>query len=168
MQLPIGRRSGMPSPIAPAPEEALRPVERATTVVLVVDEDPGVRRMLTVLLAGSDHAVDAAADTSQATTLLEERTYDLVIADARVAVSAGERFADYLLRRWPDLRARTVFLTADVRPDTEAWLRALGCPFFFKPFRMGELKAAIGKVLSATGPVSGSAARSAEHGLEPR
>jgi len=168
MRLPIGRRSGMPSPIAPAPEEALRPVGRAATVVLVVDEDPGVRRMLTVLLAGSDHAVDAAADTSQATRFLEERTYDLVIADARVAVSAGERFADYLLRRWPDLRARTVFLTADVRPDTEAWLRALGCPFFFKPFRMGELKAAIGKVLSATGPVSGSAVRSAEHGLEPR
>ena len=120
----------------------------------MVDEDPGVRRMLTVLLTDGNHVVDAAADTSQATTLLETRAYGLIIADARVPVSAGERFADYLLRRWPALRARAVFLTADVRPDTEAWLRALGCPFFFKPFRMGELKAAIGAVLGADAPTS--------------
>jgi two-component system NtrC family sensor kinase len=167
MRLPIGRRAAELSRVSLTSEQLPQPEGETATAVLVVDEDPGVRRMLTVLLAGSNHAVDAAADTSQATGFLEERQYDLVIADARVAVSAGERFADYLLRRWPELRMRTVFLTADVRPDTETWLRALGCPFFFKPFRMGELKAAIGKVLRERAAPSGSAPRPPEHGLEP-
>jgi len=166
MRLPLEGHPETPSRVSTARAEAPGSQVGAPKTVLVVDEDPGVRRMLTVLLTDGNHVVDAAADTSQATTLLETRAYGLIIADARVPVSAGERFADYLLRRWPALRARTVLLTADVRPDTEAWLRALGCPFFIKPFRMGELKAAIGAVLGADAPTSVGATRPAEHGLE--
>jgi len=88
------------------------------------------------------------------------------LSDARVPVSAGERFADLLGREWPHLRDRTIFLTADVRPDTEAWLRGLGCPFFFKPFRVAELKAAIARVLDAGPATSGRASGAAEHRLE--
>jgi PAS domain S-box-containing protein len=166
MRLPLRGRPATGSQTPAAGEEVSAARPSTPNAVLVVDEDPGVRRMLTVLLTDGNHVVDAAADTSHAAALLETRAYDLIIADARVPVSAGERFADYLLRRWPALRARAVFLTADVRPDTEAWLRALGCPFFFKPFRMGELKAAIGAVLGADAPTSVGATRPAEHGLE--
>jgi len=135
--------------------------------VLVVDEDPAVRRMLAVLLAGGEVEIDAAVDAQQAGVLLRSRRYDLIIADARTPVSAGERFADYLLREWPALRACTIFLTADVRPDTEAWLRGLGCPFFFEPFKVAELKRAIGDVTAGRTPRdSGRAVRPSEHGLE--
>jgi hypothetical protein len=83
-------------------------------------------------------------------------------------VSAGERFADYLLREWPTLRTRTIFLTADVRPDTAAWLRDLGCPVFYKPFKVVELKNAIASVATGAPPRgSVSAARPPEHGLQP-
>jgi two-component system NtrC family sensor kinase len=154
---------------AAAPAEPTEPVSAAARAVLVVDEDPAVRRMLSVLLTGSAAEIDAALDAHQATMLLRSRSYDLVIADARTPVSAGERFADYLLREWPGLHTRTIFLTADVRPDTEAWLRGLGCPVFHKPFKVADLKNAIAN-LAAGIPARGSvsAARPPEHGVEPR
>jgi two-component system NtrC family sensor kinase len=114
--------------------------------ILVVDEDPAVRRMISVLLSGPTNLVATASDAAQAVALLEERGFDVLIADARVPVSAGERLADHLLRRWPDLKDRVILLTADVRPETDAWLKGLGCPYFLKPFRVGDLKAATAKI----------------------
>jgi CheY-like chemotaxis protein len=152
--------------VTPVPAEP-EPQERSQ-VVLVVDEDLAIRRMLSVLLAAKGRRMDTAADTAQATALLQAAHYDLVIADARVPVSAGERFADYLIRTWPELRSRTIFLTADVRSDTEAWLNGLGSPFFLKPFRIAELKAAIARVLEPSPDGSGGPADAAEHRLEPR
>jgi two-component system, NtrC family, sensor kinase len=166
MRLPAGSPDAV---AAAAPAAEPEPGGPAARSVLVVDEDPAVRRMLAVLLTGSAAEVDAAVDAHQATVLLRSRSYDLVIADARTPVSAGERFADYLLREWPALGTRTIFLTADVRPDTEAWLRGLGCPVFHKPFRVAELKNAIAN-LAAGVPARGSvsAARPSEHGVEAR
>jgi two-component system NtrC family sensor kinase len=148
-----------PEPPGPAEHDGAGPGH----AVLIVDEDPAVRRMLTVLLAAGGRRVDTAADATQAAVLLRGAAYDLVVADARVPVSAGERFGGFLVREWPELRSRTIFLTADVRPDTEAWLRGLGCPFFFKPFRIAELKAAIAGVLEAAAEGSGRARGPAEH-----
>jgi two-component system NtrC family sensor kinase len=164
MSLPVSEHA---APVAaPSPTRPAEPGASPPRAVLIVDEDPGVRRMLSVLFAGSDRRIDAAADTMQASGYLGAGAYDLVIADARVPVSAGERFADYLLREWPALRAHTIFLTADVRPDTEAWLQHLGCPYFYKPFRVGELKEAINRILDRRAATSGGAAGAAEHGLE--
>jgi two-component system NtrC family sensor kinase len=165
LRLPAATAAAVAAAVPAAVTEPGGPAARS---VLVVDEDPAVRRMLAVLLTGGAREIDAAVDAHQATMLLRSRSYDLVIADARTPVSAGERFADYLLREWPTLGARTIFLTADVRPDTEAWLRGLGCPVFHKPFKVAELKNAIASLASGT-PHRGSAsaARPAEHGLQP-
>lgn len=164
MQLPASDEDAPVPAQAEASVRLSRELSARAQAALVVDEDPAIRRMLSVLLSGVVERVDAAANAAQATEHLAERSYDLVIADARVPVSAGERLADNLLREWPLLRDHTLFLTADVRPDTEAWLRGLGCPFFYKPFKVSELKAAIVRVLR-TRP-SGSASRPAQHGLE--
>jgi two-component system NtrC family sensor kinase len=149
MRLPIQPAVARPPARVSGPRAAITAGIEPGSVgtALVVDEDPGVRRMLSVLLTGTGLTVEPVGDTSQAAALLERRAYDLIVADARMPISAGERFADYLLRRWPGLQRRAVFLTADVRPDTEAWLKGLGCPFFIKPFRVGELKTAAAEIL---------------------
>jgi CheY-like chemotaxis protein len=139
-----------PSAAVPVPvEDVTAAVPLPRYDILVVDEDPAIRRMISVLLAGPIQVVDTASDAGAAIGLLEEREFDVVIADARAPVSAGERFADHLFRRWPDFKERTILLTADVRPETEAWLTSLGCPYFIKPFRIGELKAATARILRA-------------------
>jgi two-component system NtrC family sensor kinase len=153
MRLPVravaaARPSTIPPVPSPADEAALTaPLPRYD--ILLVDEDPAIRRMISVLLSGPAQVVEAASDAVTAIELLDAREFDVVIADARAPVSAGERFADYLARRWPELRERTILLTADVRPETERWLTGLSCPYFIKPFRVGELKAATARILRA-------------------
>jgi CheY-like chemotaxis protein len=155
IRAPVATRRTAPLPAMPA-EEVLTTAPVPRYDILVVDEDPAIRRMITVLLAGPTQVVEAASEAVAAIGLLEEREFDVIIADARPAVSAGERFADHLLRRWPDLKERTILLTADVRPETEAWLTGLGCPYFIKPFRIGELKAATARILRARRLVGGA------------
>jgi two-component system NtrC family sensor kinase len=157
MRLPIrplvapARPSAAHPAIVTEEHEVMTPAPRYD--ILLVDEDPAVRRMISVLLSGPTNVVATASDAAQAVAQLEERDFDVIIADARVPVSAGERLADHLLRRWPDLKERTIFLTADVRPETDAWLKGLACPYFLKPFRVGELKAATAKILRRRRPV---------------
>ena len=133
-----GRRPPTPVPA---------PVRRA---VLVVDDDPAVCRMIGVLLATDTERVEIARDGEHAAALLNGRRWDLIIADARVPVSAGERFGEFVLRAHPGMRDRVLLLTADVREETAAWLRGTGCRFLLKPFRVAELKATAAAVFAAT------------------
>lgn len=125
-----------PSPAAPGDRR-----------ILVVDDDPAVRRMIKVILGSSAVRVDAALDGAEAVARLQRHGYDLVIADPGTAVSAGQRLADHLAAH-AVLRDRTIFVTADVRAETQAWLDRLGRPYFVKPFRVGDLKNAVAAVLA--------------------
>ncbi|NIM48292.1 MAG: response regulator [Gemmatimonadales bacterium] len=118
--------------------------------ILLVDDDPAVRRMIGVLFAQDGQHIEAAQDAAHAVELLEHKAYDLILADPRAAVSAGESFAAVLCTRHPHLKARTIFLTADVRPETTDWLGRLGCRYFQKPFNVRELRAAAAEILSPT------------------
>jgi two-component system NtrC family sensor kinase len=137
-------------------EEAEAPASRQQTPrgrrVLLVDEDPEVRRMIGILFAQDGQEVEAAGDAAHALDLLRRDAYDLVLADPRVAVSAGESFATVLCSRHPELKPRTIFLTADVRSETDEWLTLLGCRYFRKPFNVRELRAAAAEILSSAQP----------------
>ena len=115
--------------------------------ILLIDDDPAVRRMIGVLFDQDGQDVESAPDAKQAIDLLARNRYDLVIADARAAVSAGESFATVLHTQFPELTARTILLTADVRPETEEWLSRLGCRYFRKPFNVRELRAAAAEMM---------------------
>jgi len=146
--LPAGRPTPAPSEAPAEGGEAGAPSAGGGHRILLVDDDPAVRRMIGVLFAQDGQDVEAATDTRHALDLLERNRYDLVIADARAAVSAGEGFAEVVTARFPEIAGRTILLTADVRPETEEWLRALGCRYFRKPFNVRELRAAAAEILS--------------------
>ena len=114
--------------------------------VLLVDEDPAVQRMIRALFSHDDQRVETPPNAVEAVREMENGTFDLIIADARAAVSAGQTFADVLLSRWPEFRERTILITADVRPETDDWLKSLGCSYFRKPFNVGELKEAAARI----------------------
>jgi len=116
--------------------------------VLVLDEDPAVQRSLRMSFASDGHSVDATKDASQAFSLLQNNHYDLIIADAGATNAAGTTFGDGIKADRPDLCSRTIFMTADVRPETDDWLRSLGCRYLRKPFDPAELRAAVRDLLS--------------------
>jgi two-component system NtrC family sensor kinase len=116
--------------------------------ILVLDEDPAVQRSLRLSFAEDGHSVDATRDASQALSLLHNNSYDLIIADARATNAAGVPFGDGLKDARPELCSRTILMTADVRPETDTWLRSLGCRYLRKPFDPVELRAAASDLLS--------------------
>ncbi len=142
---PSDRGSGETEPTRSA--DATRPPKGCK--ILLVDDDPAVRRTIDVLFSHDGQHVEAARDATHALELLAEKCYDMVVADARAAVSVGETFAEVLYKRYPELRPRTIFLTADVRPETDTWLSRLGSRYFRKPFNVRELRAAAAEILTA-------------------
>ena len=122
--------------------------------ILVLDKDPAVQRALRALFAEGGHMVDATRDASQAFSLLRDNSYDLIIADARTADSEGSTFGDGLKAQFPDLCSRSLLMTADVRPETDTWLRSLGCRYLRKPFDPAELRSTAIEVLSSIAPHS--------------
>ena len=145
-------RSGRPRPPVDVSHPASAPASETVRPrsILLVDEDPAVQRTIRALFSQDDQTVEAPRDAGDAVRRLEQRSFDLIIADARAAVSAGETFADVLLRRWPELKGRTILVTADVRSETDEWLRQLGCSYFRKPFRVSDLKAAAARITAGT------------------
>jgi len=141
---PVRRRSAEWSEVPAA-------VASVSRRVLLVDADPGVRRTIGTLFTSEGHQVETAGDADDALRRLQTGAYDLVIADARGALSSGESFVSSYFAADPSAGNRTILLTADVREETETWLRQLGVPFFRKPFRVRELRAAARGILEGVG-----------------
>lgn len=57
--------------------------------ILVVDDDPSIRHLLTVILMGAGYHVDAASDGGQAWDILQGHSYDLVITDNNMPNMTG-------------------------------------------------------------------------------
>jgi DNA-binding NtrC family response regulator len=57
--------------------------------VLVVDDEPGVRKAVREVLTRADHEVRDVADGSEALRLLETLSFDLVITDVYMAAVDG-------------------------------------------------------------------------------
>jgi two-component system NtrC family sensor kinase len=134
----------------PAPESARAIPPRVATPprrVLMVDDDPAVRRLVTVLFGHDGHAVDAAQDGVEGLRLARQHEYDLVLIDRRAAAGA-EPFAAALLREHPAWRSRTLVAAADrpsgVLDEATASLRLLR-----KPFNLRDLRTAAAAVWDA-------------------
>jgi two-component system, NtrC family, response regulator AtoC len=79
--------------------------------VLLVDDEPAIRMVLTHFLQQRGHAVDAAAEGESALRLLAVGGYDVVLSDLRMPGLDGES----LLRRMQanGCTARVAFMTGD-------------------------------------------------------
>src|SRR5204863_4857027 len=67
-----------PAPAAPAAKRA----------ILLVDDDPAVRRMVKALFGREGHTVDVARNVQHALDLAGARSYDLILADAQARARA--------------------------------------------------------------------------------
>jgi PAS domain S-box-containing protein len=128
-------------PSAPPPSEAKR-------AILLVDDDPGVRRMVQALFGREGHSVEIARNTRHALELVTVKPYDLVIADGR-ATAEGKLFVEHLLEQKPDLKGKTLVATGDVRVGTEEALARLGLRYVRKPFNLRDLRDEAARVWDA-------------------
>jgi two-component system response regulator GlrR len=71
--------------------------------ILIVDDDPSLRELLTDLLASQTYRPVAVANGREAVRALEEERFQLVLTDLRMPGMGGERLVEECLNRWPHL-----------------------------------------------------------------
>jgi two-component system, cell cycle response regulator CpdR len=71
--------------------------------ILLVDDDPPTRILLTRILQRPDYVFTEADDGSQALDLLEKSCFDLIITDLRMPDLDGIAFAVRAHARWPHI-----------------------------------------------------------------
>ena len=135
---PVPPGAVVPAPAARPPAPKAPPAKRT---ILLVDDDPAVRRMVKALFGRDGHAVEVARNPQHALELAQRGGFDLIIADARAATRGGGKlFVEELVARLPDLRDRTIVSTGDVGVATEETLTRLGLRYVRKPFNLRDLR----------------------------
>jgi DNA-binding response OmpR family regulator len=121
-----------------------------TARILIVDDEPSLRRTLQRALTSYKYEVVAVADPHSAYQMLAESTFDLVLLDLRLPHMAGDTFFLAIVRRWPRLLGRVILMSGDPWSELNDWPPELaGCPILPKPFNLETLVKLVGVVLAA-------------------
>jgi two-component system KDP operon response regulator KdpE len=123
--------------------------------ILVVDDDPQIRRVMRVALTSHGYEVDDATNGEEALDRLRDRTADLVLLDMNMPGMGG-------LETCRAIRVGSevsiIMLTVrDSEADKIAALDAGADDYVTKPFNMGELLARIRAALRRTPSVQSAA-----------
>jgi two-component system KDP operon response regulator KdpE len=109
--------------------------------ILVVDDEPPMRKYLSANLKASDYDVLLAADGSEALGLLAQETLDLVILDIMLPGPDGLEVLQHLRH---DQRVPVIVVSARGRDDDKVIALDLGADdYLTKPFSVDELMARV-------------------------
>ncbi len=116
--------------------------------VIVVDDEPQVRRLLSRMLGEEGFAVTPAGCGTEALSLLVDRA-DILVLDMRLPDLSGPDVARQVWRRWPDLPI--LFISGYPEPALrDQATEELVQDFLGKPFTRDQLVEAVLRLLPAS------------------
>jgi putative two-component system response regulator len=128
--------------------QGLRPPGSSRGSLLVVDDDEGVRRLLSRLLRVTGHTVEEAGSAEEAAEKLERSTPDLILLDLQLPGKSGQEF---LLEIRADARFRLTPVVMITGAATHARkvkaIEAGATDFLAKPFSHVELATRVRSLL---------------------
>ena len=139
-------------PVAPLDEAARNPIGEVAASprrgdgasLLVVDDEPVVRRVVTNQLAAQGFRVTTAADGAEALRRVAEHTIDLVILDVMMPRMSGFEVCRKLRESWSLEELPIIFLTArNQAEDLVVGLAAGANDYLPKPVSKSELQARV-------------------------
>ncbi|MDR2215383.1 MAG: sigma 54-interacting transcriptional regulator, partial [Nevskiaceae bacterium] len=126
-----------------------QPVRRKARI-LIVDDDPGLLRLLTIRLQAQNYDVEAMESAAQALAATTRFRPDLVISDLRMEPVDGIGLLKELQNRWPGLKV--IMLTAHgTIPDAVQATQMGAFGFLTKPVDKQELLDQIQRALKISG-----------------
>ncbi len=119
--------------------------------VLVVDDEPPLRKVLRTTLTARGFAVEEAGTAERALDVARQRPFDLILLDINMPGMGGIEAC----RRFRSLSLNVAIVMVTVREAEEDMVEALEAgadDYITKPFRFGELVARLRAVLRRAGP----------------
>ena len=141
-------------PEAGAPSEA---EARAPTLpkgprgrVLVVDDEPGVRKMIGRMLAGEHALVDAESGRRAREIIEADPAFDVILCDLMMPGVSGIELHTWLAAEHPDLARRVVFMTGGVfTASARTYLAGVPNVRIEKPFDTAGTRALVSELVRA-------------------
>jgi len=114
--------------------------------VIVVDDEPGMREFLEIMLQKDGYTVDTASDGPEAIEKMGSHLFDLAVVDIQMPIMNGIE----VLKRFNEKSPETtvIMVTAYASHETAIEAMKLGAyDYITKPFKIDEIKLVIKKAL---------------------
>jgi CheY-like chemotaxis protein len=119
--------------------------------ILIVEDEPVIRAVLTRNLSASGYQVQAVSDGKAALGKLAKNTYDLIFTDLKMPGMSGRELYEAMKKKYPNSAERIVFITGDVMTaETHDFLASTGRPYLVKPFDSKDITGILEKVLAGS------------------
>jgi CheY-like chemotaxis protein len=150
IDLPLGvepqvEAGGAESAPVNEPMPLLSGVASRSLHILMVDDEPALRRMLTLVGTRRGHSVDSACEGGEALDLIRAAEiggtpYDLVFSDMQMPGVGGRQLAERLLAHDPVYADRLYLFTGALDSSDISWIRGhTRVPILHKPFSLDDI-----------------------------
>jgi two-component system response regulator MprA len=137
-------------------KEHLAPGSDSSSKILVVDDDPLIRKLLIDLLTHDGYEVDAAEDPQAALKLLLRHRYSLLMTDLELPRTSGLELIHEVRGR--GLRLPILVVSGNQEAILKAAVQDLGrAECILKPFGIDAIRAAVARLLAPQPGRSGTA-----------
>jgi len=145
VELPIAtedKQLEMPEPVIEEPKKV------AKAKILVVDDEPVIRQLVSQVLTEEGHQVETVDNAADALKMVKSKRYRLILLDIKMPGMSGIELYKQFKKIAPSLTKRVAFITGDVMGKrTIDFLDKTKTPYMMKPFDAKELKANIRHIL---------------------
>ena len=118
--------------------------------ILVVDDEPGMRTFLEIILRKEGYSVETASDGMKALDNINNNVFDLAILDMLMPVMNGIEVLKRIIEKSPE--TTVIIITAFASHETAIEAMKLGAyDYITKPFKIDEIKLVIKKALDKKG-----------------
>jgi len=123
--------------------------------ILIIDDDPQIRRMLREALECTGHVVVESVNGAEGLELYRSQPADLIICDLVMPEKSGITMIRELIHDFPQLKFITMSgFTKSLGCTSLEFTKRLGAQWMIpKPFEIADMLEAVEKVLAQTDPV---------------
>ena len=121
-------------------------LQQAKATILIVDDDPAVRRTLSLMLGKTNYQVLDCGDLASARKTLRDQLIDLVIVDLRIGDESGIDLIRVVKQSYPDTESILLTAHGTIESSVEA-MQAGAFDYCTKPFTNHEFMLRVNKAL---------------------
>jgi DNA-binding NtrC family response regulator len=126
--------------------KGMKPMNRASAHLLVVDDDPVTIDLLKEVLSKEGHDVSTALSGEEAIAQGMDTVFDIVITDVRMGEKDGMEVLRFFKKNAPDTTVIMITAFGSIETAIEA-IREGAYDYISKPFKLDEIKFAIRRAL---------------------